>query len=195
MSLWVIQLGRRSTSLGSSRKAKWLVGFIVLTLLGGVAVVANFDWIRGQYQKLTALDYQGPGTGEVVVRIEAGEDGLVIAKKLFEAGVVRDVDSFYRLLLEKNPIFYPGSFTLRLQMSNDAALKAVTDQANILSGSWVYCTRGVGQTLEKPPNLMAKQGTALQQHNIWPPSHARVLTPPRLAGGFDGRPPGLPSWR
>ena len=129
----MIQLGRRSTSLGSSRKAKWLVGFIVLTLLGGVAVVANFDWIRGQYQKLTALDYQGPGTGEVVVRIEAGEDGLVIAKKLFEAGVVRDVDSFYRLLLEKNPIFYPGSFTLRLQMSNDAALKAVTDQANILS--------------------------------------------------------------
>jgi UPF0755 protein len=129
----VIQLGRRSNSLGSSRKAKWLVGFIVLSLLGGVAVAANFDWIRGQYQKLTALDYQGSGTGEVVVRVETGEDGLAIAKKLFDAGVIRDVDSFYRLLLEKNPIFYPGSFTLKLQMSNETALKAVTDQANILS--------------------------------------------------------------
>jgi UPF0755 protein len=106
---------------------------VVLALIGGVGVVANFDWLRGQYQKLTALDYQGSGVGEVVVRIESGEDGLAVARKLFEAGVVRDVDSFYRLLLERNPIFYPGSFTLRLQMSNESALAAVTDQANILS--------------------------------------------------------------
>jgi UPF0755 protein len=106
---------------------------VVLALLGGVGVVANFDWLRGQYQKLTALDYQGSGVGEVVVRIESGEDGLAVARKLFEAGVVRDVDSFYRLLLERNPIFYPGSFTLKLQMSNESALAAVTDQANILS--------------------------------------------------------------
>jgi UPF0755 protein len=120
-------------SRGGSRGSKLLIGIVVLSLLGGIAVVANFDWIRGQYQKLTALDYEGPGVGEVVVRIESGEDGLIVANKLFEAGVVRDVDSFYRLLLERNPIFYPGSFTLKLQMSNEAALAAVTNQANILS--------------------------------------------------------------
>ena len=129
----MIRLGRRSVSRGTSRSSKLLIGFVVLALVGGVAVVANFDWIRDQYQKLTALDYQGPGVGEVVVRIEPGEDGLIVAKKLFEAGVVRDVDSFYRVLLERNPIFYPGSFTLKLQMSNEAALAAVTNQANILS--------------------------------------------------------------
>ena len=129
----MIRLGRRSVSRGASRGSKLLIGFVVLALVGGVAVVANFDWIRDQYQKLTALDYQGPGVGEVVVRIEPGEDGLIVAKKLFEAGVVRDVDSFYRVLLERNPIFYPGSFTLKLQMSNEAALAAVTNQANILS--------------------------------------------------------------
>ena len=129
----MIRLGRRSVSRGASRSSKLLIGFVVLALVGGVAVVANFDWIRDQYQKLTALDYEGPGVGEVVVRIESGEDGLIVAKKLFEAGVVRDVDSFYRVLLERNPIFYPGSFTLKLQMSNEAALAAVTNQANILS--------------------------------------------------------------
>ena len=129
----MIRLGRRSVSRGASRGSKLLIGFVVLALVGGVAVVANFDWIRDQYQKLTALDYEGPGEGEVVVRIEPGEDGLIVAKKLFEAGVVRDVDSFYRVLLERNPIFYPGSFTLKLQMSNEAALAAVTNQANILS--------------------------------------------------------------
>lgn len=129
----MIPLGRRSVSLGNSRKSKLLIVLLVLTLVGGVAVAANLDWLRGQYQKLTALDYQGPGTGEVVVRIESGEDGLIVANKLFDAGVVRDVESFYRLLLERNPIFYPGSFTLKLQMSNEAALAAVSDQANILS--------------------------------------------------------------
>ena len=129
----MIRLGRRSVSRGASRGSKLLIGFVVLALVGGVAVVANFDWIRGQYQKLTALDYEGPGEGEVGVRIEPGEDGLIVAKKLFEAGVVKDVDSFYRVLLERNPIFYPGSFTLKLQMSNEAALAAVTNQANILS--------------------------------------------------------------
>ena len=129
----MIRLGRRSVSRGASRSSKLLIGFVVLALVGGVAVVANFDWIRDQYQKLTALDYEGPGVGEVVVRIEPGEDGIIVAKKLFEAGVVKDVDSFYRVLLERNPIFYPGSFTLKLQMSNEAALAAVTNQANILS--------------------------------------------------------------
>lgn len=129
----MILLGRRSVSGTISRGSKILIGLLVLVLLGGVAAAANFDWIRDQYQKLTSLDYQGSGVGEVVVRIESGEDGLAVAKKLFEAGVVRDVDSFYRVLLERNPIFYPGSFTLKLQMSNEAALAAVTDQANILS--------------------------------------------------------------
>jgi UPF0755 protein len=126
-------LGRRSVSGTKSGISKLVIGLLSIALIGGVLVVANMDWLRDQYQKLTALDYQGSGVGEVVVRIEPGEDGYAVAKKLFEAGVVRDVDSFYRALLEKNPIFYPGSFTLKLQMSNESALAAVTDQSNILS--------------------------------------------------------------
>jgi UPF0755 protein len=129
----VILLGRRSVSGTKSIVSKLVIGLLSIALIGGVLVVANMDWLRDQYQKLTALDYQGSGVGEVVVRIEPGEDGYAVAKKLFEAGVVRDVDSFYRVLLEKNPIFYPGSFTLKLQMSNESALAAVTDQSNILS--------------------------------------------------------------
>lgn len=126
-------MGRRSVSGTKSRISKLFIGLVSIALIGGVLVVANMDWLRDQYQKLTALDYQGSGVGEVVVRIEPGEDGYAVAKKLFEAGVVRDVDSFYRVLLEKNPIFYPGNFTLKLQMSNESALAAVTDQSNILS--------------------------------------------------------------
>jgi len=126
-------LGRRSVAGVSSRLPKLLIGFVAFVLVAGTAVVVNYDWLRDQYQKLTALDYQGSGFGEVVVRIEPGEDGFAVAKKLFDAGVIRDIDSFYRVLLDRNPIFYPGSFTLKLQMSNESALAAVTDLSNILS--------------------------------------------------------------
>lgn len=104
-----------------------------LGLVGTGVVALNYDTIRDQYLRLTALDFEGPGTGEVVVRIESGEDGLSISKKLLEAGVIRDFDSFYRLLIEDSAIFYPGSFMLKLQMSNSNVLKVLSNPANAMT--------------------------------------------------------------
>lgn len=106
---------------------------ISVAIIGAGVVALNYDAIRAQYLRLTTLDFSGPGVGEVVVRIEAGEDGLVIAKKLFEAGVIRDLDSFYRLLIDENAVFYPGSFMLKLQMSNRAALDVLSNPANAMT--------------------------------------------------------------
>ena len=104
-----------------------------LGLIGASVVALNYDAIRDQYLRLTTLDFEGPGVGEVVVRIEAGEDGLVISEKLLEAGVIRDFDSFYRFLIEENAVFYPGSFMLKLQMSNANVLKVLSNPANALT--------------------------------------------------------------
>lgn len=93
----------------------------------------NYDEIRDQYLRLTSLDFEGPGIGEVVVRIEAGEDGLVISEKLLEAGVIRDFDSFYRFLIEEEAVFYPGSFMLKLQMSNANVLQVLSNPANAIT--------------------------------------------------------------
>jgi len=126
-------LSRRSMP----RSRKLLRTFLVLTLGlavdAGTGVALNYDTLRAQYLKLTTLDFEGPGEGEVVIRIEEGEDGVAITQKLVDAGVVRDFDSFYRLLIEKNPVFYPGSFMLKLQMSNQAALEVISNARNVMT--------------------------------------------------------------
>jgi len=102
-------------------------------LVGATVVALNYDTLRAQYLKLTTLDFEGPGEGEVVIRIEAGEDGLKITEKLLDAGVIRDFDSFYRHLIENNAVFYPGSFMMRFEMSNEAALSVLSNASNAMT--------------------------------------------------------------
>lgn len=108
-------------------------GVLSLALIGGGLVALNYDTLRSQYLKLTSLDFQGPGEGEVVVRIESGEDGVAITQKLLDAGVIRDFDSFYRYLIENNAVFFPGSFMMRLAMSNKSALEVLSNPSNAMT--------------------------------------------------------------
>jgi UPF0755 protein len=104
-----------------------------LGLIGATVVALNYDSLRAQYLKLTTLDFEGPGEGEVVVRIEPGDDGLLVTQKLLDAGVIRDFDSFYRHLIDNNAVFYPGSFMMKLQMSNKAAFDVLSSASNAMT--------------------------------------------------------------
>ncbi|AMB60359.1 hypothetical protein AWU67_05180 [Microterricola viridarii] len=79
-------------------------------------------------------DYEGQGTGEVIVMIHDGDIGSDIATTLHAQGVTKSFDAFYDLLLKKasTHVFQPGAYKLASGMSAQAALDALIDPANKL---------------------------------------------------------------
>lgn len=107
-----------------------LVIVVVLVFGGYKAWGQAATWLNGP------ADYSGQGTGNVVVQVTPGANGLVIANALKAAGVVKSADAFYQLSL-KDPraqAIQPGFYTLRKQMSADWALRELSDKANRVEG-------------------------------------------------------------
>jgi UPF0755 protein len=99
------------------------IGAIVL----GAIAFANRSAIRSGFDQLIGNDYQGDGYSSVLVDIQPGDTGETIANSLVEMGVVKNFRTIYKLILEANPKFFPGTYKLRLHMSSQAALKTLLD--------------------------------------------------------------------
>lgn len=116
-------------------------------------------------------DFSGNGTGEVVFTISEGEIGDQIANNLVSAGVTKSFESFYQLLLETvpEPVFTPGVYKLKREMSAQAALNALLDPANRIE---LRVTIPEGTTL-KNVLLMLSDGLAIPMTDF----EAAVSTP------------------
>jgi len=128
--------GGRPRPPRKKRRLTWLwVLIAIVVLVGGGATAVWFGFetqIRHVLGWEESDDYQGAGTGKVVVTISSGQTGEDVAKTLQKAGVTKSFTAFYSLLLEQDPpvSFQPGSVTLKKEMSAKAALKAIQDPAN-----------------------------------------------------------------
>lgn len=115
-------------------KTKYLVRRIVILIsalaLISVVLLANRSQVRDLFDQISGSDFSGGGTGAVVLQIEPGDDGSVIAQELVDLGVVKTYRTTYRLILERDLVFYPGSYNLKLQMSSSAALDAIANPDN-----------------------------------------------------------------
>ena len=115
-----------------SRKGAWgclVVVLVVLALMGAAAFA-----LQGPISQFVAAtqppgDYEGSGSGEVLVMIHDGDTGSDIANTLVDQDVVKSYDAFYKLLLAQatDPVFQPGAYLLASQMSSQAALEALQD--------------------------------------------------------------------
>jgi len=116
------------------RRAALLAAIVVVAALGigAVGVYTAFeDRIRSVMGGEGPVDYEGGGTGEVVVTVTQGQVGGDIASMLVEADVTKSYTAFYELLLESpNVTFQPGSYSLKSQMSAESALEALQDPTN-----------------------------------------------------------------
>jgi UPF0755 protein len=126
------QLADRVPTPRKSRKGGWGCLIVVLVLLGLMA--AGAFALQGPITQLIAStqepeDYEGAGSGEVLVMIHEGDTGADIADTLLEQDVVKSYDAFYDLLLAQaaDPVFQPGAYLLASQMSAQAALETLQD--------------------------------------------------------------------
>ena len=132
---------------------------VTLLLLGGLAGAGAYLWSHygdGISQTLgwSTNDYEGEGSGEVVVVITEGEIGEDIAASLEEADVVKTADAFYSLLLEQpeEVAFLPGSYKVKSQMSAQAALDALQNPDNRMAFTAIIPE---GKTVEQTLELVA----------------------------------------
>ncbi|HEY0259807.1 MAG TPA: endolytic transglycosylase MltG [Lacisediminihabitans sp.] len=117
------------------RRLTWL--WVLLTILVLLAGGATAVWLTFEPQIRHVLgweepiDYTGQGTGKVVITIKNGQIGGDVAKTLASAGVTKTSEAFYQLLLKHPSVaFEPGSYSLKKQMSAQAALSALQDPKN-----------------------------------------------------------------
>lgn len=112
-------------------RAKFLARRLI-ALFGVLAVVVvlllvNRSAVRDALDSFTGSDFAGSGSGSVVLTIEPGEDGSSVAQEMVDLGIVKTYRTIYKLILERDFTFYPGSFNLKLQMSSSAALDSLAD--------------------------------------------------------------------
>jgi UPF0755 protein len=111
----------------------------IMALVVVVVLVAAVVFVGGKVKDRffsSAEDYTGQGTGTVTVQIPDGAGGQQIATILKEAGVVKSAEAFYQLSLSDTRFkgVQAGYFSLRKQMSSDAALGALVDKGNRVEG-------------------------------------------------------------
>ncbi len=138
--------GRASRRSGSDdypprekkKKTGWIAAIVVLVLVGAIGGGGLYVWNTFEPQIRSVMgweepnDYEGSGSGEVLVSIAAGDDGSDIARTLKNSGVTKTSDAFYKLLLGQSsePVFHPGVYQLAKKMSAQSALDALLDPDN-----------------------------------------------------------------
>ncbi len=142
-------------------KRRLLVGALLLAVLAGVAF-ANRSAIRAAYDSVSGADFSGTGHGSVVLQISAGDDGATIAQELVDLGVVKTYRTVYKQIIDRDFVFYPGSYQLKLEMSSSAALDALANQENRISNK---VTIKEGLRLSQVLSQLAK-ATAIEQSSL-----------------------------
>jgi UPF0755 protein len=107
------------------RRGRTLVLVLAVLLLGGVAAGGVYSFVIW----FSVPDFEGPGTGDVVIEVEDGDSTRQIGVELAQQGVVAAPESFTRAAEGEERIraVQPGFYQMRRQMSGAAAVEMMLD--------------------------------------------------------------------
>jgi UPF0755 protein len=142
-------------------RGRILAVVVLLAVVGALAAGTFYVGSRvlDRLSGSTAQDYEGEGSGEVVVLVEPGHTAGDVADTLVAADVVASRAAFFDVAAAdpRSTGLQPGSYRLRSKMSSAAALELLLDpSARVVGRVTVPEGRNVEQTLQ----LLA-EGTGL----------------------------------
>lgn len=127
---------------------------IAILVIAGLVASGFYVWTTFEPQIRSVMgweepnDFEGAGSGEVLVTIADGETGSDVADTLASSGVTKTSDAFYDLLLTQDDVvFQPGVYRLAKQMSAQSALDALQDPANKIERTAVIREGLTGATI------------------------------------------------
>lgn len=90
----------------------------------------NRSAIRQVFDVSLGNEYSSQSSETVDFTIKTGDSGTTIAENLVAAGVTKSFSSTYKVIVAKNPTFYPGVYRLNLQMKTIDVLAALENPAS-----------------------------------------------------------------
>ena len=171
---------------GRRRRRPLAVALLLLLLVGVVAgVLAGGQKLLGVLNP-AAEDFGGAGTGAVEIRVEEGDTLSDIGATLVDAGVIASVEPFVEAA-EGNEAatgIQPGVYTLREEMSGQAALDLLLDPAARMVSK---VTVPEGLTVDETLQSLAEQtGTPIEQFEAAAADPAALGLPEYSGGTLEG---------
>ena len=136
-----------------NRRALWIMSALLVVLVA----VATFVVVLPIYHYLVPNDYNGSGTGTVVVEVNPNDDASAIAKTLHDQGVVASERAFKDAANgnSKSRTIQPGSYKLHKHMSANSALTLLLDPQSRVNSDVVVTegatTLDIATRLTAPP--------------------------------------------
>jgi UPF0755 protein len=134
-------------------------GLISLVVVGALVAGAVIGFGKGRdaiEQMFAAPDFEGAGTGTVVVEVTQGQSSQAIADTLEKKGVVKSAKAFERVARDdtRSRQIQAGTYTLKKEMSAKAALELMLDTAKSILVTRISFRAGltkaeVSETLQK----------------------------------------------
>ena len=139
----------------------------VLALILAVGYV-NRTSIRQLFDVSLGNEYSQQSSDTVDFTISTGDSGTTIAENLVSAGITKSFSSTYKVIVAKNPTFYPGVYRLNLQMKTVDVLAALANPSSLVDTTILVKEGTRASTIFKM--LSEKYGTPISDFESIKPS-------------------------